>query len=139
MVECDGPPAIGARPQMPTNYSARKLAARFACCLRSATPDSAPVKVHLVDGTYELFRHFYAPRMKSDPVSGARRGLLHTMLTLLAGRDVTHVGVAFDHVIESFRNDLFAGYKTGAGLPRELLDQGRDRGEDGCYVGRPWT
>lgn len=84
------------------------------------------MKVHLVDGTYELFRSYFgAPkRANADGQEvGALRGLLHSMITLLHEPDVTHVGVAFDHVIESFRNDLFDGYKTGAGIPFELSSQ----------------
>ncbi len=84
------------------------------------------MKVHLVDGTYELFRaHFGAfPAMSPDGRSvGAVRGLLQTLLSLLRQDDVTHVAVAFDHVIESFRNQLFDGYKTGEGTSEELLAQ----------------
>ena len=84
------------------------------------------MKVHLVDGTYELFRsHFALPSISAPsgrPV-GAVRGLIQTLLLLLRGEDVTHVGCAFDHVIESFRNDLFAGYKTGSGVPEDLMSQ----------------
>lgn len=84
------------------------------------------MKVHLVDGTYELFRaHFGAPPAKGvdgRPV-GAIRGLLATLLSLLREPDVTHVACAFDHVIESFRNELFAGYKTGEGVDPDLLAQ----------------
>ena len=84
------------------------------------------MKVHLVDGTYELFRaHFGAPPATSAdgrPV-GAIRGLLATLISLLREPDVTHVACAFDHVIESFRNDLFAGYKTGEGVDPDLLAQ----------------
>ncbi|MCY4527707.1 MAG: flap endonuclease [Chloroflexi bacterium] len=84
------------------------------------------MKVHLVDGTYELFRvHFGAfPAVAPDGRSvGAVRGLLQTLLALLSQDDVTHVAVAFDHVIVSFRNDLFDGYKTGEGTSEELLAQ----------------
>jgi 5'-3' exonuclease len=84
------------------------------------------MKVHLVDGTYELFRAFYgAPPAKDDagrPV-GAVRGLLATLLALLREPGVTHVACAFDHVIESFRNALFDGYKTGEGVDPDLLAQ----------------
>jgi 5'-3' exonuclease len=84
------------------------------------------VKVHLVDGTYELFRAYYgAPRAhdaSGRPV-GAIRGLLATLISLLREPGVTHAACAFDHVIESFRNDLFAGYKTGQGVDPELLAQ----------------
>ncbi len=84
------------------------------------------MKVHLVDGTYELFRAFYgAPsKVSRDGAEvGAVRGLLRSMLVLLAEPDVTHVGIAFDHVIESFRNDLYAGYKTGEGIDPALYSQ----------------
>lgn len=84
------------------------------------------MKVHLVDGTYELFRaHFGAPPATAPdgrPV-GATRGLLRTLLALLASPGVTHVACAFDHVIESFRNTLYGGYKTSEGVPPELMDQ----------------
>lgn len=84
------------------------------------------MKVHLVDGTYELFRaHFGAfPAASRDGRSvGAVRGLLQTLILLLRQDDVTHVAVAFDHVIESFRNRLFDGYKTGENVPEDLLAQ----------------
>ncbi len=84
------------------------------------------MKIHLVDGTYELFRAYFALPSISAPDGrevGAVRGFIQTMLTLLRQPDVTHVAVAFDSVIHSFRNDLFAGYKTGEGTPTELLSQ----------------
>jgi len=84
------------------------------------------MKVHLVDGTYELFRAHYGapPAVGADgAAAGATRGLLHTLLALLASPGVTHVACAFDHVIESFRNDLYDGYKTSEGVPPELLAQ----------------
>lgn len=84
------------------------------------------MKVHLVDGTYELFRCYYgAPRTSAPDGAevGATRGLLATLLLLLREDDVTHVGIAFDHVIESFRNELFGGYKTGAGIDPDLWSQ----------------
>ncbi len=84
------------------------------------------MKVHLVDGTYELFRaHFGAPPAQDGlgrPV-GAVRGLLATLIALLREPEVTHVACAFDHVIESFRNELFAGYKTGEGIDERLVAQ----------------
>ena len=84
------------------------------------------MKVHLVDGTYELFRAYFAmpPITAPDgrPV-GAVRGLIQTLLSLLRQDDVTHVGCAFDHVIESFRNRMFPGYKTGEGVPEDLMGQ----------------
>jgi len=84
------------------------------------------VRVHLVDGTYELFRaYFGAPRATSAVGTevGATRGLLRSLLALLREGGVTHVACAFDHVIESFRNDLFPGYKTSDGVPLDLLAQ----------------
>jgi 5'-3' exonuclease len=83
------------------------------------------VKVHLVDGTYELFRHFYgAPPHRNaagDEVAAAR-GVVGSVLQLLE-QGATHVGVATDHVIESFRNDLWPGYKTGQGIDPDLWSQ----------------
>src|SRR5215216_597125 len=84
------------------------------------------MKIHLIDGTYELFRnHFGAPPKKSSDGRevGATLGLLRSLLMLLQSPDVTHVGVAFDHVIESFRNDLYTGYKTDEGVDPQLLAQ----------------
>ena len=81
--------------------------------------------VHLVDGTYELFRHFYGLRRFTkdrDRPFGAVVGVLQTILQLLEGGE-THVGVATDHVIESFRNRMWSGYKTGAGIEPALLAQ----------------
>ena len=81
--------------------------------------------VHLVDGTYELFRHFYGQRrfnQGEDKPSGAVAGVLHTVLEMIEG-GATHLGVATDHVIESFRNDLWPGYKTGDGIEPPLRAQ----------------
>ena len=84
------------------------------------------MKVHLVDGTYELFRAFYAVPAAQDaagrPVN-ALRGIAATLVSLLHEPGVSHVAVAFDHVIESFRNGLYAGYKTGDGVDPDLLAQ----------------
>ncbi len=83
------------------------------------------MKVHLVDGTYELFRHFFgAPphRNAAGREVAAVRGVVGSVLQLL-GEGATHVGVATDHVIESFRNDLWPGYKTGAGIDPDLWSQ----------------
>jgi 5'-3' exonuclease len=77
--------------------------------------------VHLVDGTYELFRYHYSPANK-DPGRGATRGVVSSCLMLLE-QGATHVAVATDHVIESFRNDLWAGYKDGSGVERDLKAQ----------------
>jgi 5'-3' exonuclease len=81
--------------------------------------------VHLIDGTYELFRHFYGLRRFSkgkEPLFGAAAGVLHTVLQMIE-EGATHVGVATDHVIESFRNDLWPYYKTGEGIEPALLAQ----------------
>ena len=84
------------------------------------------VKVHLVDGTYELFRSYFGAPPRQGPDGrevGATVGLLRSLFLLVSTPGVTHVACAFDHVIESFRNDLFAGYKTSAGVAADLLDQ----------------
>lgn len=81
--------------------------------------------VHLLDGTYELFRHFYGLRrfnQGQDRPFGAVTGVLHTVLQMIE-TGATHVGVATDHVIESFRNDLWSGYKTSEGMEPALLAQ----------------
>ena len=79
------------------------------------------MKVHLVDGTYELFRYHFSPGNR-DPERGATRGVVGSVLSLLES-GATHVGVATDHIIESFRNDLWPGYKTGAGIDPNLKAQ----------------
>jgi 5'-3' exonuclease len=84
------------------------------------------VLIHLVDGTYELFRCFFGAPPSTSPNGrevGAVRGLCATLLSLLRNDDVTHVAVAFDTVIESFRNELFDGYKTSAGIDPNLWNQ----------------
>jgi 5'-3' exonuclease len=81
--------------------------------------------VHLIDGTYELFRHFYAVPAAQDVKGleiGAVRGVLRSVLSMVE-QGATHIGVATDHVVESFRNDLYAGYKTGEGVAPTLLSQ----------------
>jgi len=81
--------------------------------------------VHLIDGTYELFRHFFAVPASADVNGqeiGAVRGVLTSVLSMIEG-GATHIGVATDHVVESFRNDLYSGYKTSEGVPAELLSQ----------------
>jgi 5'-3' exonuclease len=81
--------------------------------------------VNLIDGTYELFRHFYAVPAAQDVNGreiGAVRAVLRSVLSMIE-QGTTHLGVATDHVVESFRNDLYAGYKTSAGVPPELLSQ----------------
>jgi 5'-3' exonuclease len=80
--------------------------------------------VHLIDGTYELFRHFYGIRRfkKSDPPYGAVLGVLNMVLKMIED-GATHIGVATDHVIESFRNELWPGYKTGTGIEPALRSQ----------------
>lgn len=84
------------------------------------------MKIHLVDGTYELFRaHFGAPPKKSQSGQevGATLGMIRSMLLLLSDPEVTHVAVAFDHVIESFRNKMYAGYKSSEGVDPIILNQ----------------
>ena len=86
------------------------------------------MKLHLVDATFELFRAFYSPGRGMEfapdgrPVN-AVHGLVDSMLSLLREPDVTHIAAATDHVIESWRNDVFPGYKSSVGLPPELLSQ----------------
>jgi 5'-3' exonuclease len=83
------------------------------------------MNIHLIDGTYELFRHFFAVPAGSDIHGmevGAVRGVLMSVMGLIEG-GATHIGVATDHVVESFRNDLYAGYKTSEDVPPELLAQ----------------
>ena len=84
------------------------------------------LEVYLVDGTYELFRAYFAlPKLESPDGSpvGAVRGLVQSLLSLLRNNAVTHIGCAFDSVIPSFRNEMFPGYKTGEGTPEDLLVQ----------------
>ena len=81
--------------------------------------------LHLVDGTYELFRHFFAVPAATDTKGreiGAVRGVVRSVLSMIE-RGASHIGVATDHVVESFRNDLYAGYKTSEGVAPELLSQ----------------
>ncbi|MDC0743981.1 5'-3' exonuclease [Polyangium mundeleinium] len=90
--------------------------------MRQAEPDRP--RLHLVDATYELFRAYFAQPSRKAPDGrevGAVRGLLSTLMVLT--RDATHIACATDHVVRSFRNDLYAGYKTGDGLPEELASQ----------------
>src|ERR1700719_3810057 len=81
--------------------------------------------VHLIDGTYELFRHFFAVPAAADVNGqeiGAVRGVLGSVLSMIEG-GATHIGVATDHIVESFRNELYPGYKTSEGVAPELLSQ----------------
>jgi 5'-3' exonuclease len=83
------------------------------------------VNIYLIDGTYELFRHFFAVPSSKDASGqeiGAVRGVLFSVLSMIEA-GATHLGVATDHVVESFRNDLYPGYKTSEGVPPELLSQ----------------
>ncbi len=92
---------------------------------RNDATSSGELVVHLIDGTYELFRHFYGLRRFNkgeDRPFGAVIGVLNTVLQMIE-TGATHVGVATDHVIESFRNALWSGYKTGAGIEPALLAQ----------------
>ena len=111
------------------NEAERAFLARRPGRPRSNRPRSdrlvSAMKVHLVDGTYELFRHFFgAPphRTAAGQEVAAVRGVVGSVLQLL-GEGATHVGVATDHVIESFRNDLWPGYKTGEGVDPDLWSQ----------------
>src|SRR5687767_10846385 len=98
----------------------------------SSVPRSSPPRpatlhqmtIHLIDGTYELFRHFYGRRRLApqDGAFGAVAGVLGTVVKMLE-EGATHIGVATDHVIESFRNELWAGYKTGLGIEPALYAQ----------------
>jgi 5'-3' exonuclease len=95
------------------------------CIVSATTLTAADMIVHLVDGTYELFRHFYGLRRFTkgeDRPYGAVVGVVNTVLQMIEG-GATHIGVATDHVIESFRNDLWPGYKTGAGIEPALRAQ----------------
>jgi 5'-3' exonuclease len=81
--------------------------------------------IYLIDGTYELFRHFFAVPSAVDESGqeiGAVRGVLNSMLSML-NKETTFIAVATDHIVESFRNDLYPYYKTGAGVPPELMSQ----------------
>src|SRR6202051_2594414 len=81
--------------------------------------------IYLIDGTYELFRHFFAVPAAKDVNGqevGAVRGVLASVLSMVES-GATHIGVATDHVVESFRNDLYPGYKTSEGVPEALLSQ----------------
>src|SRR5881392_2383370 len=92
---------------------------------RNDATSSGELIVHLVDGTYELFRHFYGLRRFNkgkDAPLGAVAGVLHTVLQMIE-KGATHIGVATDHVIESFRNRLWPGYKRGEGVEPALLAQ----------------
>ena len=83
------------------------------------------MNVHLIDGTYELFRHFFAVPAAADAKGreiGAVRGVLRSVMYMIE-QGATHIGVATDHVIESFRNQLYAGYKTGEGIDPALYSQ----------------
>jgi 5'-3' exonuclease len=87
--------------------------------------DGSRMDVYLIDGTYELFRHFFAVPAAADANGqeiGAVRGVLTSVLSMIE-KDATHLGVATDHVVESFRNDLYPGYKTSEGVAPELLSQ----------------
>jgi 5'-3' exonuclease len=85
-----------------------------------------PLDVHLIDGTYELFRHYYAlpsARDRDGREVAAVRGVVGSVLGMISGGGASHVAVATDHIIESFRNGLWPGYKTGAGIEPDLLAQ----------------
>jgi len=84
------------------------------------------MKIHLIDGTYELFRAYYGAPPRKNPEGievGAALAFSRTLMVLLRQKDSSHLACAFDHTVESFRNDLFAGYKTGEGIETDLLGQ----------------
>jgi 5'-3' exonuclease len=84
------------------------------------------MKVHLIDGTYELFRAYYGAPLRQNPEGlevGATLAFSRTLMMMLRQKDSSHLACAFDHTVESFRNDLFAGYKTGEGIEPDLLGQ----------------
>ena len=94
--------------------------------LNDSSTTSAASRVYLVDGTYELFRSYFGAPTATTAAGievGATRGILRSLYALVREPGVTHIACAFDHVIESFRNDLFAGYKTSAGVPDDLMAQ----------------
>ncbi|MGA8271969.1 MAG: 5'-3' exonuclease H3TH domain-containing protein [Candidatus Sulfotelmatobacter sp.] len=111
-----GPSATG---RIASNY----LLGSYNIGLRKS--DWSGMDVHLIDGTYELFRHFFAVPSAADlngQEIGAVRGVMTSVLSMIEG-GATHLGVATDHVVESFRNDLYPEYKTSEGVPPELLSQ----------------
>ena len=104
------------------NFSGRN---RFRSYPQFGNIGSAFMEVHLIDGTYELFRHYYAvPKMRDSAGHevAAVRGVIASLIGML-GNGATHIAVATDHVIESFRNSLWPGYKTGEGIEPDLLAQ----------------
>jgi 5'-3' exonuclease len=109
------------------NVFACRKCADVRCKSRSqAQRKEFPLEVYLIDGTYELFRHYYALPSARDQEGrevAAVRGVIGSVLGMINHGGVTHLGVATDHVIESFRNDLWPGYKTGDGIDPDLLAQ----------------
>src|SRR5262249_47277567 len=104
----------------------RRIGVRPRLITRDKPGPDVLMQVHLIDGTYELFRAWFgAPRARGPDGRevGAVRGILRSLWSLLRAGDVTHLACAFGTVIESFRNELFAGYKTGEGLDPDLLAQ----------------
>src|SRR5215210_2735330 len=127
--------AVAARPRvarkarrpMGTPLEMTKMAGHALADAKKPTPYLASTRmiVHLIDGTYELFRHFYGQRtfnQGKDKPFGAVAGVLHSVLEIVE-TGATHIGVATDHVIESFRNDLWSDYKTGEGIDPVLWAQ----------------
>ena len=102
-----------------SEFEVRSFAGVYCCAWSDA------LEIHLIDGTYELFRHYYAvpaARDRNGLNVAAVRGVLNSILGMI-NRGATHIGVATDHVIESFRNGLWPDYKTGAGIEPDLLSQ----------------
>jgi len=116
-------PGLGIPPLIEKEPIHDQLAAGDLNTILQATLN--PMDVHLIDGTYELFRYFFAVPAAADASGqevGAVRGVLNSVLSMIEG-GATHIGVATDHVVESFRNSLYPGYKTSEGVPVELLSQ----------------
>src|SRR5262245_35203018 len=131
MIRCLDSPPRGERRVLRDHRFSTTVAQRGSAWLRkdlqahSLSRPHRDMIVHLLDGTYELFRHFYGLRRfrkDASPPFGAVIGVMNTVLEMIE-KGATHLGVATDHVIESFRNDLWAGYKTGEGVEPDLLAQ----------------
>jgi 5'-3' exonuclease len=99
---------------------------RYICVSLTKIVQEIIMKIHLIDGTYELFRNYFGAPKRTSPDGrevGATVGLLRSLLALLNTPGTTHIACAFDHVIKSFRNKLYSGYKTEEGVDKELLAQ----------------
>jgi 5'-3' exonuclease len=118
----------------------RRLLAAYCAVDQAHHVYAGVVKLHLVDATFELFRAYFSRPAERGPDGrpvNAVRGLLDSMLSLLREPDVTHIGAATDHVIESWRNDVYPGYKSSAGMPEDLLAQFGDAERALAALGMP--